>query len=96
MPRLDGTGPNGQGPATGRGIGFCGAKKAGKEQYYKRGLFGRGCGRGFLRGIGFSSARGQNIYDEKDIDYLNDRAISLQKELESVNKIIDSLQADKK
>ena len=24
MPRLDGTGPMGQGPMTGRGLGFCG------------------------------------------------------------------------
>lgn len=40
MPRFDGTGPMGQGPITGRGMGFCG------------GGFGRGWGfggRGFGR-----------------------------------------------
>ena len=39
MPRQDGTGPNGQGPMTGRGIGPCGGG-------LRRG-FGRGLGRGF-------------------------------------------------
>jgi hypothetical protein len=96
MPRLDGTGPNGQGPATGRGMGICGAQKVDKKQYYKRGFFGRGCGRGFLRGAGFLSAGVQNVHNEKDIDSLNDKAVYLQKELDNINKIIDSLQAEKK
>jgi hypothetical protein len=39
MPRLDGTGPQGQGPATGRGFGPCGAG-------FRRGCnYGRGWGR---------------------------------------------------
>jgi len=41
MPRQDGTGPSGQGPMTGRGLGPCG-----------RGLR-RGFGRGFGRGMGW-------------------------------------------
>ena len=41
MPNFDGTGPNGQGPMTGRGLGPCG------------GGMRRGCGRGFGRGMGF-------------------------------------------
>ena len=40
MPAYDRTGPSGQGPVTGRGIGFC------------RG-FRRGFGRGYGRGFGF-------------------------------------------
>ena len=48
MPYLDGTGPMGRGPLTGRGLGYCGA-----------GL-GLGCGRrmgaGRLRGYGWRSA----------------------------------------
>lgn len=48
MPRRDGTGPMGAGPATGRGLGFCtGANAAG----YGAG-FGFGCRRGFGRGFG--------------------------------------------
>ncbi|MFA5173587.1 MAG: DUF5320 domain-containing protein [Candidatus Pacearchaeota archaeon] len=42
MPNMDGTGPNGIGPMTGRGLGPCGAGLRG----YGRG-FGRGYGRGF-------------------------------------------------
>jgi hypothetical protein len=37
MPAIDKTGPNGQGPLTGRGLGPCGSG-------FARG-FGRGCGR---------------------------------------------------
>jgi len=39
MPRFDGTGPMGQGPMTGRGLGSCGG--------------GMGYGRGQGRGFGF-------------------------------------------
>ena len=43
MPALDGTGPAGAGPMTGRGMGPCG-----------RGYgYGKGHGRGFGQGIGF-------------------------------------------
>ncbi len=48
MPRFDRTGPQGQGPMTGRGMGPCGGGMA-----YGRG-FGRGMGRGFCRWFGFS------------------------------------------
>ena len=41
MPAQDGTGPNGQGPMTGRGLGPCG------------GGMRRGFGRGFGRGYGW-------------------------------------------
>ena len=41
MPNFDGTGPQGMGAMTGRGLGPCG------------GGMRRGCGRGFGRGFGF-------------------------------------------
>ena len=44
MPNRDKTGPMGQGPSTGRGLGPCGGG-------VRRGF---GCGRGFGRGLGFS------------------------------------------
>ena len=47
MPGMDRTGPLGQGPLTGRGLGPCGAGAG-----FRRG-FGRGMGRGFGRGFGF-------------------------------------------
>lgn len=40
MPNMDGTGPQGMGVVTGRGLGPCG------------GGMRRGCGRGFGRGLG--------------------------------------------
>ncbi|MDD4937874.1 MAG: DUF5320 domain-containing protein [Candidatus Shapirobacteria bacterium] len=43
MPNRDKTGPMGQGPSTGRGLGLCGGVRK-----------GFGCGRGFGRGLGFS------------------------------------------
>jgi len=47
MPGQDRTGPTGQGPLTGRGLGPCG-----------RGLaFRRGMGRGFGRGMGYRFAQ---------------------------------------
>ena len=47
MPGFNGTGPQGQGSMTGRGLGSCGGGMA-----YGRGT-GRGLGRGFSRGLGF-------------------------------------------
>jgi len=50
MPGFDGTGPNGMGPMTGGGRGFCASLPTGPTgsgvQSFKRGFFGRGGGRG--------------------------------------------------
>ncbi|KKQ49113.1 MAG: hypothetical protein US69_C0009G0018 [candidate division TM6 bacterium GW2011_GWF2_38_10] len=50
MPAFDGTGPQGQGPMTGRGAGRC-------EYAQEMRLNNRGCGRG--RGQGFGCGRGR-------------------------------------
>ena len=47
MPRIDGTGPQGAGPLTGRGLGPCGRGLA----RGRGGWFGRGLG--LARGLGF-------------------------------------------
>ena len=48
MPALDGTGPEGKGPKTGRGLGNCDTTET-----PKRGIgLGRGCGRG--KGLGLN------------------------------------------
>ena len=47
MPRGDGTGPNGQGPMTGRAMGFCAG-------FNIPGFMNPGFGRGFGRGRGFA------------------------------------------
>lgn len=53
MPRFDGTGPQGQGPMTGRGMGPCGqgGRPVGPGM-------GRGAGRGMGQGYGRQGGRG--------------------------------------
>jgi len=53
MPNRDKSGPNGDGPQTGRKAGNCGT-----EQQNGRGL-GRGLGRGRGQGLGRGQGRGQ-------------------------------------
>ena len=53
MPGLDGTGPWGAGPMTGRGMGFCNPAWRGAYGPWYRGWYGRGWfgwGRGYGRG----------------------------------------------
>ena len=58
MPGGDGTGPNGMGSRTGRGLGYCaGYDSPGFTKGPGRGM-GRGFGRGYGRGIGFGYGRG--------------------------------------
>ncbi len=59
MPFLDGTGPWGQGPMTGRGMGYCaGYVRPGYQPVARRGWFGLGRGRGWGMGRGFGRGRG--------------------------------------
>ncbi len=56
MPRGDRTGPNGMGPRTGRGAGFCSGFD--RPGYMNGGAgtgfgYGRGVGRGYGRGMGY-------------------------------------------
>jgi len=57
MPRLDGTGPSGQGSMTGRGMGYC-VESAANPNYFGA---GRGVGGGFGRGGGFGSQPGPGL-----------------------------------
>ena len=54
MPRGDRTGPLGQGPMTGRGLGDC-------SGYERSGWFGGGFGRGFGAGRGFRRGYGRGF-----------------------------------
>ena len=80
MPRFDGTGPNGLGPMTGRGMGKC-----------RRSLEERGCrfgfGRGFRRGDGcnFSESAGNLSLQEK-IEALKEEKKELVAEIELLEK----------
>ncbi len=55
MPNNDGTGPQGKGPQTGRGMGDCKGAKAGNNDDRP----GRGQGRGVGRGAGQGQGRGR-------------------------------------
>ena len=60
MPRGDGTGPQGQGPQTGRGVGKCGPEggTAASQRQGGKGK-GRGSGQGAGRGQGKGRGTGQ-------------------------------------
>lgn len=95
MPGGDRTGPNGNGPMTGRRMGYCrdndSIKGAGQGYGYGRGGgfrngsgFGRGRGFGFRRPVGFNAT--QNAPEqygmtdvEREIDVLKDRLSSLER-----------------
>ncbi len=77
MPRLDGTGPAGKGPGTGRGMGTCGSG------------YCPGCGRIFLRGLaGRESFLRQPIDPEEKKKLLEEELGLMKDELEAVEKEI--------
>lgn len=57
MPQGDRTGPTGQGPRTGRALGYCsGYDKPGNTKGFDEGK-GRGFGRGRGKGMGYGKGR---------------------------------------
>jgi hypothetical protein len=88
MPFRDGTGPQGQGPVTGRGFGTCGDGRV----FGRRFGFGRGWGRGSGRGWGFWSRPTTREQEKLDLEsYRKD----LESELEAVKAEEKSLKDDK-
>lgn len=91
MPRRNGTGPLGQGPMTGRGLGNCtGVRSA---QY--------GLGLGFGRGVGCRRGFGGNYYQEPiaykpDKDFLADQKKYLKDRLDIINSQLEELAEDSK
>jgi hypothetical protein len=87
MPRLDGTGPRGQGPITGRGLGPCG------------GGYGRGRGMGYGRGYGLGlswnpwSYRQPTATEEKTI--IRDDIAALKEELKAAEEHLSQIEGQK-
>ena len=81
MPRFDGTGPNGEGPMTGRGLGPCG-----------RGLR-RGFGRGFGRGFRNRIAEPVNLTKEQEKKVLEAELAELEAEKAEIEKELKKLKA---
>jgi len=88
MPRGDGTGPAGQGPMTGRGMGFCAGYStpgyANSSFGYGRGV-GYGWGRGLGRGMGWrrwtAPAAYQPVYPQQVAPADEKKALQEQSEL---------------
>ena len=82
MPYKDGTGPNGQGPMTGRGIGPCSGGA--------RAMGGRGMGRGFggRRGMGRGMGMGfaPPVYAAPTTEMLQSEKAMLEAELKAINE----------
>jgi len=112
MPGLDGTGPLGMGPMTGRGMGYC----TGYMPAQGRWPFGRGAGRGAFCGRG--RGRGwRNMYyatgltgwqraavgyppvapsREQELEALKRQSEYLESSLEEVRKRIEELESKQK
>ena len=89
MPRMDGTGPQGYGPMTGRGLGPCGYG-------YGRGRgFGLGYGRGYGQGLPWSpwSYRQPTAMEEKAI--VQDDIAALKEELKAAEERLNQLEGQK-
>lgn len=106
MPGGDRTGPEGEGPRTGRGMGYCAPgtesgwwPRRGAAWGWGRGRgFGLGMGRGWRRGYrsqGWRGAPGPWPYpeeaDEQEMERLQAEASWLQQGLDAVRSRIDEL-----
>ena len=96
MPQGDGTGPNGQGPLTGRGMGYCAGFNV---PGFMNPCFGRGFGRG--RGFAFRSRamqavmpiqmQPQVITEKQEKQYLKQELETLKQEIEDIQKRLKDL-----
>ncbi|MBM7622701.1 DUF5320 domain-containing protein [Sporohalobacter salinus] len=107
MPWGDGTGPEGLGPMTGRGAGYCaGYNRPGyANSMSRRGLgrgFGRGCGRGMGRPSNnkrmmnrrVSTYRPAKDQTEAEINYLQQEKEALKNELKAIQERISELDSE--
>ncbi|MCJ7450156.1 MAG: DUF5320 domain-containing protein [Candidatus Nanohaloarchaeota archaeon QJJ-9] len=97
MPNLDGTGPRGRGPLTGRGLGPCGRGRA-RSRAPKRGFAFRRGGR-----FGRAPLRGRNDYayrnkprntrftEEEEKEMIKQELEELKKEREDLEKRLEEL-----
>ena len=103
MPRGDGTGPNGQGPMTGRGMGFCaGYNMPGfMNSGFGRGMGGRGRGFGAGRGFRFRAMlpfqpavmQPAVITEAEEKQFLQDELEALREEMKEIEKRLKELKA---
>ena len=98
MPGGNGTGPQGRGPLTGRGMGNCSGSNASNSASYGRGFGfgagrgggrggGRGFGRGFNRGFGWGYQYPVQITPEEQARNLENEKIYLRDRLKEVEEL---------
>ncbi len=106
MPNGNGTGPNGLGQMTGRGLGFCAdnSVSGSANSVGGRGMgMGRGQGRGVGRGCGFGRGFGRQgavmtpsmptITDEQQLQNLKQQAELIQNNLSQISEQIEKLES---
>ena len=92
MPGFDGTGPNGMGPMTGGGRGFCGSWGAGRRNY----TFRRQAPYAYPHygGYGYGSFAPRMSRDQ-ELEFLKSQAEALKQELEQLEAEINELSVNK-
>ncbi len=95
MPGFNGTGPNGRGSMTGRGMGRCNDGGNRAPGFAGRGL-GRGAGRGLGRGAGQGLGRGfgYNTNVPSDKESLKNIAKDLKSDLDYVNNKLKETESE--
>ncbi len=88
MPQRNGTGPQGFGPRTGRGMGLCGGGNPGRGGDGGGRGWGRGFGAGCRGGRGWDSVEVRNEEESLTKESLSRRMDTLKAELERVEKLI--------
>lgn len=111
MPALNGTGPAGMGPLTGRGLGYCTGARSTTYRYGRRPGFGLGYGRGMglgrrFAGRGMGSGMGYGRYYgpvetvapeiRSDKEFLVAQRDALKDQLEIINSQLEDLAEDSK
>lgn len=93
MPRFDQTGPRGQGPRTGRGMGFCPPGITGFGAGFAPGMgWGRGGGMGFGPRANFAPGWGRMFWTQQDWqESLEDYRDGLKRELQAVEQELADL-----
>ncbi len=89
MPRLDGTGPMGMGPMSGRGFGYC----SGYRYFRPFGRRGLGYRRGFDRlPYNYTDPQAYRISLEEERDILLRQKEFLEEELEAIKRELEEIE----
>ena len=92
MPRLDKTGPQGAGPKTGRGMGYCYPNSG--RGYLRRG-WGRGFGMGMCPMWGFPESFYDRMSPKEEKESLNEESKYLKEEIKEIEKRLAEIGKEK-